>query len=305
MGIADFFKKWEFIDDANITFVFSYLLFLSDENGGIRNAIPTLIKLTGLSRKIIGRTISKLCSTGYLKEIKGKDKDNRLIYITICNYDSYKEQKNGEANCLSIDGIYKVNTKEEKIERDSLPDKKEKEESNIKNNNKELPIFEKEENKENISVADATVSESNSDDQRTADEARDFYNSKIDENHSGMTKIKSRITGRRKAMLLSRIKEYGKESVGTVIDEATKSSFLGGGGPKGWKADFEWIMRPNNFPKVLDGNYNNQNINYGAKGNIEQRMRDYAEVGAKFERMADEDIWNREHGIKKEDDIPF
>ena len=99
MGIADFFKKWEFIDDANTTFIFSYLLFLSDENGGIRNAIPTLIKLTGLSRKIIGRIISQLCSTGYLKEIKGKDKDNRLIYITICNYDSYKEQKNVEVNC--------------------------------------------------------------------------------------------------------------------------------------------------------------------------------------------------------------
>ncbi|MFM6976573.1 MAG: hypothetical protein ACKOW2_06970 [Sphingobacteriaceae bacterium] len=300
MDIISFFKDFDLYNDVNTVGLLSFLLH-NEKDGVVKTTTKIICDTTHLSISQVRTSLSKLIK----KTIISKSNRNKIATITICKSIICNDSEKSNRNKIANDYPAISNTKEEKIERDSLPDKKEKEESNIKKNNKELPIFEKEENKENISVANATVSESNSDDQRTADEARDFYNSKIDENRSGMTKIKSRITGRRKAMLLSRIKEYGKESVGTVINEATKSSFLGGGGPKGWKADFEWIMRPNNFPKVLDGNYNNQNINYGAKGNIEQRMRDYAEVGAKFEKMADEDIWNREHGIKKEDDIPF
>lgn len=66
-------------------------------------------------------------------------------------------------------------------------------------------------------------------------------------------------------MLQARIREYGIDDVLTAIDNIKVSDFLQGkhsGNP--WQITFDWFVRPNNFPKVLDGNYNNEtggNIN--------------------------------------------
>ncbi len=49
----------------------------------------------------------------------------------------------------------------------------------------------------------------------------------------------------------------------SVIQIAAKSDFLNGKNNKGWKVDFDWLFLPNNFPKVLEGNYDNQTNNYG------------------------------------------
>ena len=70
-------------------------------------------------------------------------------------------------------------------------------------------------------------------------------------------KIK-RIAGQRREFLLARAREYGPVAVYRVILKAARSDFLNGGGDSGWVASFEWIFRPNNFPKVLDGYYDNQ-----------------------------------------------
>lgn len=100
-----------------------------------------------------------------------------------------------------------------------------------------------------------------------------------------------KITGQRETFTKARLAEYGKEAIRTVIDKAAASSFLNGGGDKAFVASFEWIMRPNNFPKVLDGYYDNelrqnkasQNIN--ANGTTKtDRQRAEDEYNAEFER---------------------
>ena len=58
-------------------------------------------------------------------------------------------------------------------------------------------------------------------------------------------------------MLHARIAEYGVEEVLTAIEKIRNSAFLKGQNPKGWVITFEWFVRPNNFPKVLEGNYDN------------------------------------------------
>ena len=71
-------------------------------------------------------------------------------------------------------------------------------------------------------------------------------------------KLKCKIAGQRKAFFEARVRENGIVSVYRVMIKAAESNFLNGGGGKGWIANFEWIFRPNNFPKVLDGYYDNQ-----------------------------------------------
>ena len=59
----------------------------------------------------------------------------------------------------------------------------------------------------------------------------------------------------RDVMLRARIREYGVDKVLDAIDMIPKQPFLMGENKNGWTITFDWFIRPNNFPKVLEGNY--------------------------------------------------
>lgn len=66
------------------------------------------------------------------------------------------------------------------------------------------------------------------------------------------------INGKRKDSVRARIKEYGVDGFREAIDNIKRSDFLQGKhGGNPWVIDFDWFVRPNNFPKVLEGKYNN------------------------------------------------
>ena len=56
----------------------------------------------------------------------------------------------------------------------------------------------------------------------------------------------------RAAYVRARLKEYGKEALAKVVQNAAKLSFYNGGGARGWVADFDWLFRPANFLRVLE-----------------------------------------------------
>ena len=57
-------------------------------------------------------------------------------------------------------------------------------------------------------------------------------------------------------MLRARIRSYGLEKVLEAIENIKNSGFLCGNNRSGWAITFDWFVRPNNFIKVLEGNYN-------------------------------------------------
>lgn len=59
----------------------------------------------------------------------------------------------------------------------------------------------------------------------------------------------------RDIMLRARIRENGIDAVLEAIENIKKSPFLLGDSKKGWQITFDWFVKPNNFPKVLEGNY--------------------------------------------------
>jgi len=61
-------------------------------------------------------------------------------------------------------------------------------------------------------------------------------------------------------MLLARIREYGIDEVLKAIQKIRCSKFLRGGSASGWTIDFDWFVRPNNFPKVLEGKYDDSDV---------------------------------------------
>ena len=80
----------------------------------------------------------------------------------------------------------------------------------------------------------------------------------------GVPKITS-ITGKRAKLVTARIREYGKDSFHQCIEEVKQSSFLQGKSG-GWSNfTFDWMLKPSNFPKVLEGNYNDNRKKEGGR----------------------------------------
>ncbi len=57
-------------------------------------------------------------------------------------------------------------------------------------------------------------------------------------------------------MLTARLKQYSTDDVLKAIENIRQSDFLKGNNDRGWIITFDWFVKPNNFPKVLEGNYN-------------------------------------------------
>lgn len=72
----------------------------------------------------------------------------------------------------------------------------------------------------------------------------------------GIKPVSKVISGRsRYEMLVARLREYGLEDVLKAVRSIARSKYLQGYGGSGWMITFDWFVRPNNFPKVLEGNY--------------------------------------------------
>ena len=59
-------------------------------------------------------------------------------------------------------------------------------------------------------------------------------------------------------MLKARINEFGIEKVIEAIESINNSDFLKGQNDRAWIITFDWFIKPNNFTKVLEGNYLNK-----------------------------------------------
>ncbi|NLE25013.1 MAG: YdaU family protein [Clostridiaceae bacterium] len=64
----------------------------------------------------------------------------------------------------------------------------------------------------------------------------------------------------RKGHINARFAEFGLSKITEVLRLAGESDFLNGKNDRTWKADFEWLMRPENFIKVLEGKYQNKTV---------------------------------------------
>lgn len=69
-----------------------------------------------------------------------------------------------------------------------------------------------------------------------------------------------RMTPQRKKVINARWADYGKrlEPFIDLFTEAGKSDFLCGLNDRKWSANFDWLMKPSNFAKVLEGTYKNK-----------------------------------------------
>jgi len=114
-------------------------------------------------------------------------------------------------------------------------------------------------------------------------------------NELGLGNIRS-IQSNRLKMVQARVNEYSLEEVVQAIKNISNSSFLKGQNNRNWIITFDWFIKPNNFIKVLEGNYLDKGANNGEyyksnNGNIQENERikpDYSHIGFKGTGKIDE-----------------
>lgn len=95
--------------------------------------------------------------------------------------------------------------------------------------------------------------------------------------------IKMPLSATRRGMIAARIREHGEEAFLDAVKRAAQSAFLRGQNNRGWRATFDWIIRPTNFEKIISGNYDNTGTEHyraakgGAGGIDEDFLRGVAE----------------------------
>ena len=69
----------------------------------------------------------------------------------------------------------------------------------------------------------------------------------------------TKVTEPRKRLINARLKEVGMEKVLHTFDRVQKSDWLCGR-KTDWRANFDWVMKKENFQKITEGNYDNRGV---------------------------------------------
>lgn len=100
-------------------------------------------------------------------------------------------------------------------------------------------------------------------------------------NHScqHLPQVKVMTDSRRKS-IKARIEEFDLETLFAVFELAGESDMLNGVNDRGWKASLDWILKPANFVKIMEGNYANKPKGkpQGEENNFQRAQRILNEV---------------------------
>lgn len=247
----DFFKRHDIriIEDMpnGTDYVLFYLKLMTeaiDHEGALRfsDAIPysesMLSSVTNTNIDVVRSALRLLTELGMVELLE----DGTLFIGEVAKlldsetYQTMRKREAAEQAALPAGGVYST--------PDAADSTREKETETDKDTETDT---ESEEQSENCTAPEGAVC-------RTKDVLRivEAWNS------LGLQQV-VRITGRsrRGCMLRARVKEHGVEGVLEAIEKIRHSAFLTGQNGKGWIITFEWFVKPNNFVKVLEGNYDN------------------------------------------------
>lgn len=268
MGNGDYIKlnrkilEWEWYKDEHTKNLFLHCLLKANwkegkfkgttvPRGSFISSVQKLSEETNLSVQQIKTALKHLKSTG---EVTSKA-TNKFTVFTIKNYGIYQDinqQDNQQVTSNQQTNNQQVTTIEER--------KKERREEGKKIN--DLIV-----SKDTICSADV---------ERIIEGWNSLDLDRIIKITEGTQRCK---------LLKRRIKDYGVETVLEAVEKVRQSNFLHGNNSKGWQITFDWFIRPNNFPKVIGGNYDNRS----STGSREDIIQMFENVG-KIYRENDYDV---------------
>ena len=257
------FQRWVWMilsanyDDREVSFCYHRIML---HRGQLAVNLSYLSKIWHVSSQATHKFLVKLEDSGMVT----RTVDDKVTVITICNYDRYQLKMGASVDGL-VDGA--DNRMVDQVVNQTNKDNKIKTEIEKTSNEVlcQVPL--------ELDMPEAVEKEYIS-----WEKFISFFNTAM----RGKTIPKIRgyhLAEHRKRNIRARIREYGKDAVIEVVKKAAASSFLNGGGDKGFVADIDWMMGPRNFPKILDGFYdrrfseNSQNNNSISNNKDNGRIR--------------------------------
>jgi hypothetical protein len=247
--------KWEWWDEPNTMRLFIYCLLVANHDeqkwrgttiprGAFGTTIRRLAMEAGLTVQQTRTALSNLQSTHEITQQSTHD----CTIIIVNNYDNYQcsddeeqhtEQHNNQHtnNTQSTHEITHNQHTEQEINNNIILDSSLRSESMS-----DLP------------------SDASSSDPKVEDEIEKIDYQKLiafwNENSKGRWGTLRNIENNRRKMVKARIRTYGKDVFAEAILKACASDFLA---RQQWFS-FDWLICPNNFDKVISGNYDNKSI---------------------------------------------
>ena len=146
----------------------------------------------------------------------------------------------------------------------------------------EIPIYVPENGDE-----DSAPEQPEEQEQEEQDRERVSYKAIVDEYNRtcpSLPKVVA-ISEARKKAIRARVKQYGQDQIFEAFRLAEQSSFLKGGNKSNWSADFDWLMKDGNVPKVLEGKYDDRTGAQQQSGGV--RPKGAEELEASYKMMAE------------------
>ncbi len=266
--------------------LYTWLSLHADQNGQIITSYRQIVSLSGMSLQRVRTAMKLLLKTQVLTQVVTQGSTQVTTILTISFLKDCSPQKNVANTSANTSANTNIGKSSRAYKNDNIIISC----LNLLKNNKK----EKEYNYFVIALERIGENANSMSDKSDAEVQRlvpifikEYYNLMVETNKSRMGKIKTNIINQRLAFLWARIKESGLDNVLEVINKATQSNFLNGAGGRGFIANFEWILRPNNFPKVLEGTYDNR-VQHGYDKQQSDAQRRAAEAAAIIERLANQ-----------------
>lgn len=205
------------------------------KRGQILTSIRTLAEKWKWSYDKTLRFLRTIESDGMIE----KESDNFRTLINIVNYEVFQDTPNTDRTQTSEQTSERISERISERTSDKQECKELKNDKNVKN----------------IRLSKDNLCQTQNDVRRAVEE----WNTLSEYGIKTVSKLSS--DSRRYQNMNARIKQYGFDAVMKAIDNIRHSDFLQGKhNGKNWQITFDWFVLPNNFPKVLDGNYNNSDV---------------------------------------------
>ena len=247
--------------------------------------------------------------------LAGKTNDNGAVYIgqhmnytdemisTICNqplntvrialkaFEKFEMINLGEDGLISIsnwekhqniEGMERVRAQTRKRVAKYRAKQKELESSNVNVTLRNAPDKNRIDKNKNRLDIDKNTNNSHVDDEDFKTQIISAWNS-LDKNIPRIQTLN--VNTQRYQMLKARINEHGLDTVIKAIKSIEQSKFLKGY-VSGFRITIDWFIKPNNFIKVLEGNYNDKK----QSSRLKDEYKSYAEEARakRFERIMNE-----------------
>lgn len=194
------------------------------------------------SKSKVERYLDQLEKNGMIK----RESDNKKTILTIQNYGKF-QQKTRDTNEDANEDTERDTKRDTETSRKSSKNDNDRdtEQDTNRDTNRDTkrPQTRNKELKENNNILSAKA---------RAEKIMDLYN----ETCKSLPQI-AKLTETRIRSINARLKEYTEEEIAEAFRKVEASPFLRGDTGR-WKASFDWIIKPANMQKILEGNYDDK-----------------------------------------------